>query len=376
MKPDLLEHARETARMTIVAHQLLEKKIAGCFHALGIQTVLVETARCVRQWMHARLFGLPGLKVELNDAPTDIYYATVPRQSAMFVMNQLTEAADLRTPGRGSIYAQDALEVSPYKLPHIEFDSSSSSSMPYDLTLITAILSMSGSGEKLARIALQLGAGVPVISLGVGTGIRDRLGLLRITISPEKELVHLMVPAHDADGLQRLLIEEGHLDRPGGGFIYQTPIRAGLADHLIRIGRQEHAASIEQIIAAIDDLKRGTAWRKRFFSMEPVFEKSKQSGDSYREISFVCADGQGEIFVQAAMRAGAGGATISRVRSLNVGDPSKGGNVIRERGIICVSADLEESVLAALYTVAKACTDLDWSLQSLEAVSVFSHKRT
>ncbi len=59
MKPDLLEHARETVRVTIMAHQLLEKKIAGCFHALGIQTVLVETARCVRQWMHARCLVYP-----------------------------------------------------------------------------------------------------------------------------------------------------------------------------------------------------------------------------------------------------------------------------------------------------------------------------
>lgn len=375
MKGELPEHACEAARVTVMAHHALDEQVVGCWRALGMQTVLVEPARCVRQSMHARLFGLPGLKVGLSGAPTSIYHATVQRSSAMHVIDAMVEAADLRTPGRGSIFAQDITDIHPGELPSAGCDASDCAGMPYAVTLITAVLTMSGSGEKLARVALQLGAGVPVISLGVGTGIRDRLGLLRITISPEKELVHLMVPEHDAVGLQRLLIEEGNLDRPGGGFVYQTPIRAGRVDHMLRIGRQEHAASIEQIIAAVDDLKGGTAWRKRFFGMESSPGRAERRICRHREICFVCGEGEGEEFVRAAMRAGAGGGTVSRVRSLSLSDPSKVAAVARERGIVCVPEDLETPVLNALARVAEASADRDWRLQLLHASSVFSHMR-
>jgi hypothetical protein len=216
---------------------------------------------------------------------------------------------------------------------------------------------------------------VPVVGIGIGTGIRDRLGLLRVTISPEKELVYLMVPSHDADGLQRLLIEEGHLDRPGGGFLYQTPVSAGMVDPLIRIGRQEHAASIEQIIAAIDDLKKGTAWRKRFFGVESGFASESGSSFSHREISFFCHDGQGDAFVHAAMQAGAEGATVSRVRSMYLRD-ADGRCVPCEHGIFCIAAAQENPVLEALCRVAETSPDQDWLLQSLVASSVFAHKRS
>ncbi|HAE37207.1 MAG TPA: hypothetical protein DCG57_01050, partial [Candidatus Riflebacteria bacterium] len=245
-----------------------------------------------------------------------------------------------------------------------------------DLALITGIQSKSGSGEHLFRVALKLGAGVPVVGIGLGTGIRDRLGLLRITISPEKELVYLMVPAHDADGLQRLLIEEGHIDRPGGGFLYQTPIRAGMVDSLLRIGHQEHAASIEQIIAAIDDLKKSTAWRKRFFGVDEDSGGKNASAFTHREVSFFCHDGLGDSFVHAAMQAGAEGATMSRVRTLFLQGEDAGRSIPCEHGILCVSAQIEDPVLKALGEVAENSAEADWVLQSIPASSIFTYKRS
>ncbi|MDF7808220.1 hypothetical protein P4E94_12275 [Pontiellaceae bacterium B12219] len=369
------ETRHEVARITCIVHQQLSGEVTNCLRTLGVQSVLVESARCVRQRMRARFSGLPGLLVNLTDDPMEIFRTTVPRASAERVVRALAATADLHTPGHGSIYAQDLFEVArrcdpPEIQPGVDGDEI----VLRDMTLLTGILSMAGSGDALAGIALKLGAAVPVISLGSGTGIRDRLGLLRITIPPEKELVHLMVPTHDAAGLQRLLIEEGRFDRPGGGFLYQTPIRAGVVDPLMRIGRQEHAASIEQVIAAIDDLKKGTAWRKRFLGLEPGIDSARRLVRNHREIGFICTEGQTAAFVYAAMCAGAAGATTARLRRLCFKDTDDGVAAC-ERGILCVPAAMASAVVDALCQVAVSCGDPVFRLQLIDAPIVFSHQR-
>lgn len=371
---DFPETQREASRITCTVHQRLGAKVTDCLRALGTQSVLAESARCVRQRMRARGWGLPGLRVDLTDAPMEMFRTTVPRASALRVICELTSAVNLRTPGRGAVYAQDVLETGRLNFPDIAPDTDCPKIVLRDLTLLTGILSMAGSGELLAGVALNLGAAVPVISLGTGTGIRDRLGLLRITIPPEKELVHLMVPAHDAAGLQRLLIEEGRLDRPGGGFLYQTPIRAGVVDPLMRIGRQEHAASMEQVIAAIDDLKKGTAWRKRFLGQELSTKDTGPLMRTHREIVFVCTEGQADGFVHAAMNAGATGATTARVRHLSFTE-LEGGIAACVRGILCVPASLESAVMDALCFYARSSDDPAFRLQRIDAPNVFSHQR-
>lgn len=359
-----------------MVHQGLNSEVVELFTTLGLPCVLVENARCVRQNMDTRFLGLPGLRVELIDAATEIYRVTVTRDAAIPLLCRLVESLDLRTPGRGAVYFQDLTEISERSMPMLTLEPAKPDQLLNDLSLITGIQSKSGSGANLSRVALKLGAGVPVVGHGLGTGIRDRLGLLRITISPEKELVYLMVPAHDADGLVRLLIEEGNLDRPGSGFLYQTQIRAGMVDPLLRIGRQEHAASIEQIIAAIDDLKKSTSWRKRFFGVDDNGKNSVSSTFTHREISFFCNEGQGDNFIHAAMQAGANGATMSRVRTLHLQGEDAGRSVPCEHGILCVSATMEKDILQALGTASGDSQEKNWFLQSIPASSVFSHKRS
>ncbi len=363
---------REVSRITLTVHQDLEIKVRPILKEIGIEKVFVENARCVRQKMGRRFLGLPGLKVELSNSPNQIYRFSVSRPSATGTVCSLIESLELQTPGRGSIFAQDFLEIIGENVAEPQVEAPKFERLLQDLILITGIQNKTGRGQTLFKVALRLGVGVPVVGAGVGTGIRDRLGLLRITISPEKELVYLMVPRHDAIGLQQLLIEEGHLDRPGGGFIYQTPIRVGMVDPLIRIGRQEHAASIEQIIAAIDDLKKGTSWRKRFFGTESI--DSNAVSCDYREIGFFCPEGSGDVMVEAAMKAGAVGATVSRIRLFNFNEGSENRSIPGEHGILCVLADKEKIVLRALQNITKEFSHGNWALQSVCASSVFSHK--
>lgn len=371
---EALERRHEVTRITCLVHQRLDARVTDCLRALGARTVLLENARCVRQRVRPHAFGLPGSRVELDNAPVEIFRTTVPQPAAARVLRALADAVDLRTPGRGAVYAQDLVELSPQEPPSIEPDSGMPGDLLRDFTLITAILSLPGRGQELAGIALKLGVAVPVVSLGEGTGLRDRMGLLRVTIPPEKELVHLMVPSHDAQGLQRLLIEEGRLDRPGGGFLYQTPVRAGIADPLVRIGRQEHAATMEQVIAAVDELKKGTEWRKRFVGFDRREGAAGRPVQAYREITFVCTEGRSPDLVRAAMRAGAQGATVSQVRRLSFSE-SEGGLAARERGVLCVPRAQEQAVVEALQRATSTCPDPMCRLQILDASGVFSHMR-
>ncbi|MDZ4199492.1 MAG: hypothetical protein U1E27_09435 [Kiritimatiellia bacterium] len=365
---------REVTRITCVVHQQLDDLVAERLRTLGAQTVLLESARVVRLHERPRRWGLPGSGMVLNAAPAEIFRTTVPRAAALRVLHELIEVADLRSAGRGAVYAQDIVEIGRCPPPDIDPGPDSPADVLQDLTLIGCILSKPGSGDELARTTLLLGVGVPVISLGDGTGIRDRMGLLRITVPPEREMLHLMAPSHDAASLQRLLVEEGRMARPGGGFLYQTPIRAGMVDPMVRIGPQAHAASMEQMIAALDDLKKGTAWRKRFDGIEPTRRSAERPLYDYRELTFICSEGRAAERVQTAIRAGASGATTSLLRCLQWDDLEEG-TAARERGVMCVPASREPAVRNALLQEAEKDADPAFRLQILSAPSVYSHMR-
>ena len=368
---------REVVRITCMVHQRLNPVTVETLRRFGAHTVLTESARCVRQESLPPVFRILGNRMRQQDAPMDIFRTTVEPADATEAVQRLRDTLELDKPGRGSVFVQDIQEYSLLAPPEgRERDHSpEEGTLLNDLTLITGIVSQAGGAEALARIALRLGAGVPVLTLGEGTGIRDRLGLLRIAIPPEKELIHLIVPSQDAPGLMRLMIDEGRLDRPGGGFLYQTRLRAAVVDSLVRIGHQEHAASMEQIIAAVDDLKRGTGWRRRFAGMDSVQEGGSKTRRNHREVVFICPEGRSDAFVQAAMNTGAAGATVTKVRCLSFSDV-EGGIAARERGVLCIPSSREEGVIEALLREADRDAEYATRIQVLDAPSVFSHQRS
>lgn len=367
--------SQEVTRITCAVNPHLGTQTTECLVNLGSHTVLVENARAVRQHIVSRPWGLPGQKLELENSPMEIFRTTVPRGSALQVIETLNQTLELHTPGRGAVYAQDITEYSQLDPPVIQESSAHESTAYRDFTLINGILSKGGGGERLTESALRLGACVPIVTRGFGTGLRDQLGLLRITIPPEKEIVQLMVPAHDAPGIQRLLIEDARMDRSGGGFLYQTPISAGIVDPLLRIGRQEHAASMEQLIAAMDEIKLGTGWRKRFADHDNNKRGARfNTHRNYSEITLVCSEGKADDFVLAAMDVGAGGATTGRVRCLSASD-LEGGVGARERGVICVPTAICAPVVQALRDKSESLGDPLCRIQVLKSFSVFFHQR-
>ncbi len=93
-----------------------------------------------------------------------------------------------------------------------------------NLQLITCIVER-GRADEVVRAAMRAGAPAATITFARGSGIRERLGLLlRIAISPEKEVIDIVASSEKAERIFEAMVEAGQLDLPGKGFIYMTPV--------------------------------------------------------------------------------------------------------------------------------------------------------
>jgi nitrogen regulatory protein PII len=307
------------SRITCIVNQLLAERITDLLRKIEV-LVYDETGRIVRERIKSRSFGLPGEITKLESSSVRVFRFTVPRKHSEPVIRAIIHVGSLHIPGRGSVFAQELMEFS--KEPP-EFNVNAlneyvlyNQELPLlnKLSYVICVLSDPGSGEQLARIALDLGICVPMITFGTGNDIRDQLGLIRITIPAEKEIVHLVMPEQDSESVIKLLVEQGRLDKPGKGFIYQTPVSLGLIDTRMKTGKQKSAATMEQIIAAIDQLKAGTTWRRRLDAdiKNSKIGKSMMPQDNC-EISIVSDEDRIDLLRETCLKIGAAGATTSKV---------------------------------------------------------------
>lgn len=366
------------SRITCVINHLLTNRIADLLLKLGIRAT-IENGRAVREFVKRSPFNLPGELIHLRSSPVDIYRFTVPRENSKDVLDAIVYAADLDIPGRGSVFSQDLMEFS-NEPPFVSLEELSR--IPKDteevnylkkLSYVNCILSTPGSGDNLARIALDLGICVPLITLGSGNDIRDQLGLIRITISAEKEIVRLIMPEDDSKSIISLLIEQARLDRPGSGFIYQTPVSIGLIDTRLKMGRQSHAASLEQIIAAIDSLKDGTKWRRRLDAdqYDLVGSRSMMPHDNC-EVSIISDEDRVDRLKAACLKVGAMGAITSRVLPLVESDAEKFAKIMI-RSAISVPADLIDCVVDELLENSTIKDDPNDRIHVLDSPAAYVH---
>jgi len=149
-----------------------------------------------------------------------------------------------------------------------------SGSVKEDLDVIHCIVAKEFS-EKISDAAIDAGAHGPVIYYSEGRGLRDRLGWLRITKQTEKELLTVIVDNSNADNIFNAMANAGHLDLPGHGYMYQMPIHKGLFNLPSHFDANHHAANMQQIISALDQLVGDEHWRD-----QTVFEMSGAGGKS------------------------------------------------------------------------------------------------
>jgi len=92
-----------------------------------------------------------------------------------------------------------------------------------DASLITCMVQR-GLADKIVQAAQDAGAQGATINYAQGCGVRERLGILGLTVEAEKEVVNIIVANDQADRIFEQIYLAGQLDVPGMGFITMTAL--------------------------------------------------------------------------------------------------------------------------------------------------------
>ncbi|MDC0255982.1 P-II family nitrogen regulator [Bacteriovoracales bacterium] len=257
----------------------------------------------------------------------EILEMLVPNHNLDYVMAQVSMKGGLHRHGAGGVFAfpcQEAMFIGEGTKNETKKDfpkESSGKLFRDDLVSIICIVQID-KANAIAKEAMIAGAPGPTISYGFGRGLRDRLGIVRVCISPEKELMSVVANRYEADRILDVMIRVGRLDVPGEGFIYTIPVKKGLNNVQSVLSDSLHGVSIPQIIKAIDEIKGSTDWR----SNSDISEVSKNDGqikvqervylENLIRLTCVSIRGEGEKLIKAALNAGAPGASVAYGRQM------------------------------------------------------------
>ena len=81
-----------------------------------------------------------------------------------------------------------------------------------------------GMGEVITNTLLEIGIQGATMHAAMGTGVRERLGLLGIAVDVEREVVSVLIAKDQVDRIFERVYLAGRLDTPGMGFMYVTPL--------------------------------------------------------------------------------------------------------------------------------------------------------
>jgi len=319
---------------------------------LALPEVFIQRAKQTFLLDKRDFFGLRPI-TKLDESRALIYRLYVPTMYEESVMYRIVEATDLGLGGRGSIFSKHIgiIRGTPLTFDMEKLDKlceKKGNLSHEEHALITCTVSR-GSGDALAQAVLELGIGVPVVFYGTGAGLRDRLGLMRITIPVEKEIIWFVVPRSDAELVEKNLIPRAKLDVPGNGFLYRTFVHAPVVNLRIRHGERIHAATMEQVIAAIDEVRGSNDWR-RFGSRKREHKGGERKSVNTRGLFFIGDEEEIELFRKVAIENGARGATFNPVemRSFKASKNEKAmESKSRQLCDIITTAETEEKICAS-----------------------------
>jgi len=238
-------------------------------------------------------------------------------------LHLIAEKALLHFPGRGSVFSEEVKLAVAHELcreNRVSLPQTDTSAHVAARLAGVFCIVQRGQGDSIARISLESGISVPSIHFGIGRGVRDKMGLLRITIPADKEIVYTLASSYDTDVLMDRMIEVGKLDQPGKGFLYEVPLKRGIINLKVTRGDQRQAASIEQLVAAVDQLKGGAEWRRRSASLGKKGIKKRNYIHHLVDLTLICDGGTGIDLVKTALSAGAAGATIAKLKYIRPAD--------------------------------------------------------
>jgi len=307
-------------KIRIDIHEALLPTLLELVSALGIQDALLQNARSVQiKRKQGFLSGLRSNTSFLEQAYPNLSFY-VEKHKSRAILQTIAHGCSLEMPGRGSASCSQVQLYCPAPIAKLiraipgAHEQAEPGALLHNLVGIEVVVPR-GDGNNVAKAAIGIGTCVPCIAFSQGTGFRNRLGLLRITISAEKEAIVFVVPDHDAENVIQTLIEEARLDQPGKGFISAYPIESAILNTRTKTGKQTHAASMEQIITAIDTLNGNTLWRRRF---DRNLDGQNGNIPFFRNMTslvFTAPADMTATLATAAMLNGAPGATSTKVHS-------------------------------------------------------------
>jgi len=295
-----------------IADMNITDALDKCLAEMALPEVFVQRAKQMCLIDKQGFLGIrPVTKLEENRAL--IYRINVPSKYEVGVINRIIETTDLHMGGRGSIFAQPIGLHRPgdlvFDIEKLEKICDNEKKIPHEEHVLLTCIVTRGLGDSIARAILDQGVCVPIAFFGDGVGMRDRLGLMRITVPVEKEVLWFAVPRSDANHLERSIIAKARLDIPGQGFLYKFFVHAPVVNLRVRHGKQVHAATMEQVITALDEVRGSSEWRRFGSRRSELFGKTKS--DNNRALFFIGEEEDVEAFRRAAMENGARGATLN-----------------------------------------------------------------
>jgi hypothetical protein len=338
----------KAAQITCTVYRSFTSKALAALKALGVREYHLQASRAVVLRRKTGFLGI-GAGIGLEEQPADKIFFQVPEDATERALQGLSAACGLHVPGRGTAVSEEVAIVSGSAWeagPLTPVAGAEQTAVQKDLASLTCTVQR-GRGNNLVRAVLNLGMPMPQVTAGDGTGLRDKLGLIRVALPAAKDVVHAVVAGHEAADILGSLIDAGRLDRFGAGFIYSSPLGMGVLNNMVIRG-QRHSASIEQIIAAVDDLKGSAEWRKRALDSGERGAKKRSYMENLANLVLVCNEGRATDLVHAAMAAGASGATISRLSHARTDGASSPVSSAREISELIIGKETIEPIVASL----------------------------
>ncbi len=335
------------AQITCTVYHSVTKRALGAMEALGVKDYHLQPSRAVVLRRKAGFLGI-GAGIGLEEEPADRIVFFMPADAAEAALQALVAACELNIPGRGSAICEEVAIAAGSTWedhPLTPVPGTEAIVTQDDLASITCTVQR-GRGDSIVKAVLGLGMPMPQVTAGEGTGLRDKLGVIRVALPSEKEVVHAVASAHEATEILGSLFDAGRLDQFGAGFIYESPLARGVINNMVIRG-QRHSASIEQLIAAVDDLKGSADWRKRSLGDEESERKYNYIHDLVN-LTLICNEGSASDLVRAAIAAGAGGATLIKLSHARFDGAESLVSPAREMTELVIKNDAVEDIAGAI----------------------------
>ena len=337
----------KAAQITCTIYNPVTEKVLETLKALDVQEYHLQPSRAVVLKRRAGLLGI-GAGIVLEEEPADKILFWVPLADAKAAVQALVAAGDLDVPGHGSVVFEE-VEIGRGSAweehPLTPVAGTENVVTEENLASLTCTVQR-GRGNRIVKAVLGLGVPMPHVTTGEGTGLREKVGLIRVAIPAGKDVVHAVASEHEATDILGSVVDTARLDRFGSGFIYESPIAGGVVNNMVIRG-QRHSASIEQLIGAVDKLTGSTDWRKRSLGGDDPTKRHKYLHDLV-SLTLICNEGRASDLVRTALAAGAGGATISKARHARMDGAETSVSAAREMTDLVIGTDIIEDISASL----------------------------